>query len=376
MALLRKIASDGDAEAQGDGDSEGDAEGDSDDEGDSDGEGDAEAEGDSDGEGDKLNCITQEMAEKLINKYQAITTDLGCWTATLKPDQNGACRLDLRKLKVKPFLHHLALIADNRRAELKKTLGQRGRYYKASHLCHDKKCFNPRHLLVESNSDASKRIACKGKTIVVDAGIRTHPCVHGGDDDKYKCILREEWRQDTAPKDDEGTPTPGVDSMVTDNDADADTFKHNHITQEMAQELVHNYRAITTDLGCWMATLKPDQNGYCRVHLRKLKVRPFLHQLALIADNRLAELKKTLRSTSLDISHLCHNSSCFNPEHLLVESRLQNIRRQTCVGHNVILHRDFEFHPCRHGGIKCLLPVLRLEAGHYVNGSEEQNLPA
>ncbi|KAK9255375.1 zinc-binding loop region of homing endonuclease-domain-containing protein, partial [Lipomyces tetrasporus] len=209
-----------------------------------------------------------------------------------------------------------------------------------SHLCHDKNCFNPRHLHVESTSDSCKRRACKGKTTIVRDGIRTHPCVHGGDESKYKCILPERWMQDTAPKGDEqvsttGTPTPDESTLVTDI---ADKFVH--ITPTMAEELINRYHVITTELGCWESSLKPlSSGGYCEANLRKLNVRIRLHKLALIADNRVAEMQRTLGRAGglVDISHLCNNAKCFNPVHLVAESREQNLKRKTCVGHKVIL---------------------------------------
>ncbi|KAK9249849.1 hypothetical protein V1507DRAFT_469462 [Lipomyces tetrasporus] len=47
--------------------------------------------------------------------------------------------------------------------------------------------------------------------------------------------------------------------------------------------------------------------------------------MALIANGRHDELRATLHGHSYDVSHLCHNRKCFNPEHLVVESR-QNAR--------------------------------------------------
>ncbi|KAK9359472.1 zinc-binding loop region of homing endonuclease-domain-containing protein [Lipomyces starkeyi] len=173
----------------------------------------------------------------------------------------------------------------------------------------------------------------------------------------------------------EETPAPDPDDIATvSNDADAYAAKLGHITPAMAQQLIKRYRAVTTDLGCWESNLKPDKGGYCRIDLRKLlHVRLWTHQLALIADNRGAELKMTLGSNSFDVSHICNNSKCFNPGHLIVESRQNNTRRRTCVGHKVILYGDFEYNPCRHGEIqkmrKCILPLLRLGPGHHVNDS-------
>ncbi|KAK9363583.1 zinc-binding loop region of homing endonuclease-domain-containing protein [Lipomyces starkeyi] len=328
----------------------------------------------------KLGNITPVIAQQLINKYRVVTTDLGCWHSTLKPDKFGNCRVDLRHLHAgRPLLHQLALVADNRGAELEMALGQSSCWC-VSHLCHNHQCFSPQHLIVESRSDHRKRNACKGKTIVVHGGFTDHSCVHGSVGGMHKCILPVQNVPDTMSTSDEQpstetTPLPDLHETATGNN-DGDANKYDHITPTIAQELIDRYHVTTTAVACWESNVKPcNRAGHCRVQLRKLDVHPCLHQLALIADNRGAELKTTLRGRNLfDVSHLCHNGLCFNPEHLIVESRQNNLRRRTCVGHNVVFYGDFEHHPCRHGEVekmrKCILPLLRLGPGDHVNGSE------
>ncbi|KAK9482276.1 zinc-binding loop region of homing endonuclease-domain-containing protein [Lipomyces starkeyi] len=172
----------------------------------------------------------------------------------------------------------------------------------------------------------------------------------------------------------EATPAPDLDDTAIGNN-DADVNKFDHITPTMARELVSRYHVTTTDLGCWESDVKRRRKGYCQLKLKELRyVNIFLHQLALIADDRGAELKTILGTRSYHISHLCHNDTCSNPDHLVVESAQQNYRRKTCVGHKVIRYRDFEYHPCRHGEVEkmrqCIIPLLRLGPGDHVNGSE------
>ncbi|KAK9240565.1 zinc-binding loop region of homing endonuclease-domain-containing protein, partial [Lipomyces kononenkoae] len=92
------------------------------------------------------------------------------------------------------------------------------------------------------------------------------------------------------------------------------------------------------------------------------------------------ELRVTLGSNSFNISHLCHNRTCFNPEHLVVESRSNNMRRQACNGHKVLVGDDFSYHPCSHGSVekmrKCILPVEHGQdrvTGHEMVGTEQEN---
>jgi len=61
---------------------------------------------------------------------------------------------------------------------------------------------------------------------------------------------------------------------------------------------------------------------------------------------------------------LCHNSKCFNPEHLVVEDAAQNKARNTCKEAIVLTLPDgTSFNPCRHWKAppykRCVLPEFR-----------------
>lgn len=111
---------------------------------------------------------------------------------------------------------------------------------------------------------------------------------------------------------------------------------------------------------------------------------PYLHQISLIADGRIDHLRNAGQGGSKQVSHLCHNGACFNPDHLVVESEGLNKRRNTCQGakrvrffhiaDNRNLRVDHhgnalytEYNPCTHGReenyIHCLLPVREIRDG-------------
>ncbi|KAK9343354.1 zinc-binding loop region of homing endonuclease-domain-containing protein, partial [Lipomyces starkeyi] len=103
--------------------------------------------------------------------------------------------------------------------------------------------------------------------------------------------------------------------------------------------------------------------------------------VALVAYNRRDELEANLGQSNYDISHLCHNGNCFNPEHLIVESSTNNLRRRICNGQKVLVHSEFSYHPCPHGRIeklrKCILPLHYLEDNApNANGGEQKPAPA
>lgn len=52
-----------------------------------------------------------------------------------------------------------------------------------------------------------------------------------------------------------------------------------------------------------------------------------VHRLALLCHLGVAQFRECL-----DVSHLCHNSLCCNPAHLVQEDRLVNTQRKICHG--------------------------------------------
>ncbi|KAK9245419.1 zinc-binding loop region of homing endonuclease-domain-containing protein [Lipomyces tetrasporus] len=133
------------------------------------------------------------MAQDLIDRYPGPTTELGCWQSKLGRD----CRVVLKKLPVRPWMKQVALIATNGIDELKKTLGKRS-YGAVTQLCHNYRCINPEHIIVESKSNNLKRKACKGKAVVVRDGVTDHPCPHGSVEKMRQCILPVEHGQDAV----------------------------------------------------------------------------------------------------------------------------------------------------------------------------------
>lgn len=127
-------------------------------------------------------------------------------------------------------------------------------------------------------------------------------------------------------------------------------------------------------LGCWLSGNVPSHKEYVKVNLRntkhplhpgrKIGIQLFAHQLAIVADGRGNQLGATTSGQGYEISHLCHNGACFNPNHLVVEPRGLNQARNSCRGRRIVRYqRDGTvLHPCSHwawdGGSQreCILP--------------------
>lgn len=98
-------------------------------------------------------------------------------------------------------------------------------------------------------------------------------------------------------------------------------------------------------------------------------VQPFIHQLAVVAAGLGPHLVHTTKGKgSYHVSHLCHNTACFNPAHVWVETSEYNQGRKTCSGASMLINRQDGsiINPCPHGvGGKpqCKLPRWPIPSG-------------
>jgi len=80
------------------------------------------------------------------------------------------------------YIHYLALIRANRSQELENMTKD----HQVSHLCHNPRCFNEKHLIVEHKKSNLERNKCKNWTWVSApcCGKKFNPCLHNP-----QCIL-------------------------------------------------------------------------------------------------------------------------------------------------------------------------------------------
>lgn len=141
-------------------------------------------------------------------------------------------------------------------------------------------------------------------------------------------------------------------------------------------------------LGCWMT--RPSSAhayGYTKVNLRntfrpgstdeRIGTQPFRHQLAVVADGYGQNLLRTTGAAAPDeVSHLCLNSRCFNPDHVIVEPKAMNRKRWACGGAWAVRTMDGTvYNPCPHRAEEpwrqCMLPTMELarRQGYYENSA-------
>ncbi|KFZ23292.1 hypothetical protein V502_02228 [Pseudogymnoascus sp. VKM F-4520 (FW-2644)] len=146
---------------------------------------------------------------------------------------------------------------------------------------------------------------------------------------------------------------------------------------------------VVHELNCWITrNASMDDDGYTIMNMRGTQipgtkprwnylVRPLSRQMGIVAGGQGDKLLLTFEGGDYVVTHLCRNKACFNPEHLLVETKEQNELRKTCHESFVIRTADGTvIHPCTHwmGGarVQCVLPVRDVPApavGKYVDMS-------
>lgn len=180
--------------------------------------------------------ITQRQARELIDSKKAWVDaeGIGCWMAKRN---NGKLRtkyykLNLRntyaedgkKLKGSIRIYQLALIADNRREELRmaqsKATGTQ--YYECSHLCHNAGCFNPKHVVVEPRMENKLRQSCNGRYEIHAKGLKYHPCPHHDGSARQRCILPVDKVESHHVFQAPGMFTRGIEDDVGEEEEDED----------------------------------------------------------------------------------------------------------------------------------------------------------
>lgn len=117
------------------------------------------------------------------------------------------------------------------------------------------------------------------------------------------------------------------------------------------QKSGQGYPGMKTNLaGCWLAQKSPnrDENGYIQLApVVECSVRspngthrnPVLpqgaHRLAVRAWKTEDEFQRLVRGE--EASHLCHQKSCFNPSHIVVESKCSNELRKRCAAYRAVV---------------------------------------
>lgn len=103
----------------------------------------------------------------------------------------------------------------------------------------------------------------------------------------------------------------------------------NKLTLAEATELWTRLKAekeITGKAGCWIHPNKPNDKGYVQIAKDSDK-KVYTHHLAV---RMVFGSDAVPKDRNRNVSHLCNNASCCNPDHLVVESSDDNHARKNC----------------------------------------------
>lgn len=83
--------------------------------------------------------------------------------------------------------------------------------------------------------------------------------------------------------------------------------------------------------GCWAVRAEGQQDSQFKLYYNERNHAFTLNRLAVRMWHGEDSVLRLLLSKDHKAVHLCHNRHCFNPEHIVVESRKEHSDRQSCV---------------------------------------------
>jgi len=153
-------------------------------------------------------------------------------------------------------------------------------------------------------------------------------------------------------------------TAATPNDAlrllSSDNYKHIMERNCLGSARYNVPPSTTNSKGCWLSSKTKHSRGYVRtkIPIRRpngYKYEPYLHVVAFLSDCREIDRKRILNEWDeaaddpAQISHLCHNKACFNPDHLVNEGGDANNDRNMCKKLKIIICECGRHHnPCPH----------------------------
>ena len=111
-------------------------------------------------------------------------------------------------------------------------------------------------------------------------------------------------------------------------------MEHMYIFWEKIERSLQKY-SVNGGGGCILWSGSSDGHGYgrktvtcCTTGKQKVEL---AHRVAYMLHKKVTELPRTNDAGDLmDVSHLCHEKLCINPDHLVFERHSENMSRDAC----------------------------------------------
>ena len=94
---------------------------------------------------------------------------------------------------------------------------------------------------------------------------------------------------------------------------------------QYCNRVIRRHTLITENCYVWKGSKDRDGYGMIQFQFRGKRVKVRAHRLVYYIRSGFIDLK------NLHVSHLCHNKSCINFEHLSLEPHDTNNKRKTCI---------------------------------------------
>lgn len=125
------------------------------------------------------------------------------------------------------------------------------------------------------------------------------------------------------------------------------------IGNQRAKSIIQKKRSesSTNNKDCWLFEGSKNTDGYAQVFMKPNSCLKFVGRKAQKAFllHIVAQLSKSEQNQTTDnVSHLCNERACFNPDHLVNESPKNNNSRKGCPGTIFCNHCSMISYICPH----------------------------
>jgi hypothetical protein len=204
------------------------------------------------------------------------------------------------------------------------------------HLCGRRNCVEVSHLTTTSDAYNDMRKNCLCSIECSGCHERYSVCQHPGrlcvkrdpalpNDDELGRLIQEShayFERVRVLSFEEHLQLLRNETTTADSDPTGSHLAVRNITRSNARTYINRYAQSNDE--CWIWPHRKI-NGYGSVSIKRKDV--LVHHLSIYAFGLTLPLRRGVQ----DASHLCNKPDCFNPLHIQIETKTDNMRRKNCI---------------------------------------------